>query len=401
MDALAQRQTNLKRVKITFSIIFFLFMGVRAIFTPFVTIYLEERGLSADLIGLVSGINSFAIILSQPVWGVLADKIRSTKKTLVICIVGQALFALALIFTTDFFMIAIGFSLYTFFASTEGPLMDVWGLTSVKEAGDPNGLGSLKTWGCVGYAIASVSAGLFVAGRKASDLLPVFAVLLLCLAVFMYTVKAGSGAQGTGKAASFKELQLGRIVKDKAFLAFLVYVFFMQLGHRATFTFQSLYMRTLGGEISWAGYSGAMMFVSEAIIMALGKKMLKRFRPVTLVMASSFAFATWQFILLMATSPQQVVMACLMDGPAFALFTLGTLYYLDEVAHKEIRTTYQTVAYGVYYGLSGVVGNVVGGAVIGAFGYKAMYGLGVGITLTATLVYFLFTRFYANRRANA
>lgn len=401
MESLALKHANLKRVKLTFSIIYFLFMGIRAIFSPFVTIYLEERGLSANLIGLVSGINSFAIILSQPIWGVLADKIRSTKKTLVICIVGQALFALALIFTTDFFMIAIGFCLYTFFASTEGPLMDVWGLASIKEAGDPNGLGNLKTWGCVGYAIASVSAGLFVAGRKASNLLPMFAVLLLCLSIFMYTVKAGSGAKGTGKTASFKELQLGRIIKDKAFLAFLVYVFFMQLGHRATFTFQSLYMRTLGGEISWAGYSGAMMFVSEAIIMALGKKMLKRFKPVTLVMASSFAFAIWQFILLIANNPQQVVLACLMDGPAFALFTLGTLYYLDEVAHKEIRTTYQTVAYGVYYGLSGVVGNVVGGAVIDAFGYKTMYGLGVTMTLTATLVYFLFTRLYTNRRAHA
>ena len=393
MDHSIERKQNLRKVKITFSIIYFFFMGVRAIFSPFVSIYLEERGLSADLIGIVSGINSFAIILSQPIWGIIADKIHSTKKTLVICLIGQAVFAIGLLLANDFVMIAAGFCIYTFFASTEGPLMDVWGLSSVRDAGDPDGLGSLKTWGCVGYAIASISAGLFVKERHASDLLPSFSALLLCLALFMYAVRIGSHIQGTGKVSSMKELHLERIAKDKRFLVFLIYVFFMQLGHRCTYTFQSVYMHTLGGEISWAGYSGAMMFVSEAVIMALGKKMLKRFKPITLVMASSIAFAIWQFILFMAKTPTTVVLACLMDGPAFALFTFGTLYYLEEIAHREIRTTYQTVAYSVYFGLSGLVGNLLGGAVIQSYGYKTMYALAVMMTLISTVCFFLFNRF--------
>lgn len=395
VETMALNQSRLKKTKITFSIIYFLFMGVRAIFSPFVTLYLQERGLSAELIGVVSGINSLAIILSQPIWGAVADKIRSTKKTLVVCIVGQALFALSLIFANDLFMVAAGFCLYTCFGSTEGPLMDVWGLTSLKEAGDPNGLGSIKTWGCVGYALASVLAGLFVKGRRASDLLPVFAVLLLCLAVFMYMVKAGQSARGNGKNVKLKDLHFERMFKDKAFLLFLVYIFFMQLGHRSTYTFQSLYMRELGGEVAIAGYSGALMFVSEAVVMAMGKKMLKRFKPITLVMASSFAFALWQLMLCLATSPYQVMMACLMDGPAFALFGFGTLYYLDSLAHDEIRTSYQTVAYGVYFGLSGIVGNMLGGAIIGALGYKAMYAISVTMTLASTLLFYLYNRYVA------
>lgn len=397
MQGITSGSISLRKTKITFSIIYFLFMGVRAIFSPFVTIFLQERGLSAELIGLVSGINSFAIIVSQPLWGAFADKIRSTKKTLVLCIVGQALFALCLMFTTDFFMISIGFCLYSCFASSEGPLMDVWALTSVKAAGDPNGLGSVKSWGCVGYAVASILAGFFVRGRKAGDLLPIFVVLLICLAVYMYTIKAGSGAKIGAQRVSFRELRLGRLLKDKSLMVFLIYVFFMQLGHRSTYTFQSLYMRELGGEIAIAGYSGALMFVSEAIVMAFGKRMLKRFKPVTLVITSSFAFAIWQLILLLANNPYQVMFACLMDGPAFGLFTFGTLYYLDSVAPREIRVTYQTVSYAVYYGLSGIVGNVLGGAIIGAYGYKAMYGVSVSMTLISTLLFCLYSRFHNTR----
>lgn len=392
MTMTVEQQKQLRRVKIIFSVLYFFFMGVRAIFSPFVTIYLQERGLSAELIGVVSGINSFAIIVSQPLWGALADRIQSTRKTLVICLIGQAVFALGLLFASDFMTIAVGFCIYTCFASTEGPMMDVWTLTSIKEAGDPNGAGSVKAWGCVGYATASVLAGLFVRNRTASSLLPIFSALLFAMALVMYSVRIGDSAKGTGKNVSFRDLKLGRMFRDRSFLVFLIYVFFMQLGHRATFTFQSLYMRELGGEISIAGYSGALMFVSEAVVMALGKKLLGRFKPVTLVMLSSFAFAIWQFILFLAVNPYQVMLACLMDGPAFALFSFGTLYYLDAAAPKEIRTTYQTVAYAVYFGLSGIVGNVLGGAIIGAIGYKAMYLIAVCMTLSSTLLYWLYCK---------
>lgn len=398
MDDTSVKSQYLRKVRLTFSVIFFLFMGVRAIFAPFIPLYLEERGLSADLIGLVSGINSFAIIISQPAWGILADRIHSTRKTLVICLIGQAVFAAGLLLADHFFLIAVGFCIYTFFSSTEGPLLDVWALTSVKEAGDPNGLGYLKTWGCIGYAIASVLAGLSVKGHAPSGLLPYFAVLLLGLAGFMYAVKIGSHAQGAGRASSLKDLRLGRILKDRRFLVFLIYAFFMQLGHRSTYTFQSVYMHSLGGEISWAGYSSAIMFVSETIVMAFGRRMLRRFRPITLIMASSVAFAVWQFFLFLAKTPSAVVLACLMDGPAYGLFTFGTLYYIEEISKKEISTTYQTVGHSVYYGLSGLIGNLLGGAVIRFHGYKTMYAAAVAVTLLSTLCFCLYNRF---RKQNA
>ena len=47
--------------------------------------------------------------------------------------------------------------------------------------------------------------------------------------------------------------------------------------------------------------------------------------------------------------------AGMFDGrPSFALFTIGTLYYMDSIAPADIRTTYQTVAYSIYFGLSGI-----------------------------------------------
>lgn len=385
----ADSAANLCRIKITFGLIYFLFMSSRAIFGPFITVFLKERGLSAEMIGIVTGINSIVIILTQPVWGIVTDKIGSTRKTLVMCILFQAVFAMALLFAPGVLLLSASFCIYTAFASSEGPLLDMWSLKSVKDAGDGNAVGQLKQWGCIGYALCSTAAGLFINGSSTGAILPVFACVLLGIAAFMFFTKGNDMA---GRGTRIKDMQLSRILKDHTFLIFLVYIFFMQIAHRGSFTFYSLLIKQLGGDTAIVGYSGALMFVSEAVVMASVKKMLKRFKPVYLVMASSFFFMLWHILLNLSTSPYHVMLSCLMDGPSFALFTIGTLYYLDALAPKEIRTTYQTVAYAVYFGLSGIAGNVLSGFIIDTWGYRTMYTAGILLTFLSTAVFYTVTR---------
>ncbi len=390
-------RARLRRVKITFAAIYFFFMLARAVFGPFITLYLEEKGLSAEQIGLITGINSFVIILSQPVWGIVSDKIQSTRKTLIICVLFQAVFAMSLLIASDMFLIAGAFIVYTSFSSSEGPLMDTWALTSIKSAGDPNGMGPVKMWGCIGFSLSSVVSGLFISRYSTSAIIPVFSGMLLGLGIVLFFVRT-EGAPA--KASSLREMQLGRVLKDKRFLIFLCYAFFMQLAHRGNFTFYPLLIKQLGGENSLVGYASALMFVSEAVIMFLSKKMLKKVRPEVLVMASSFAFALWHLFLSFARTPVHVVLACLMDGPSFALFTIGVLYYMDSIAPPDIRTTYQTAAYSVYFGLSGIVGNMASGWMIDNLGYRPMYWIGMGVTVGSTVVFWIYRKL-ANVRPQA
>ena len=341
---------ELRRVKIVFAALYFFFMLARAVFGPFITLYLEEKGLSPEQIGLITGINSFIIIISQPVWGIVADRIRSMKKTLILCMICQAVFALSLLFANEIFLIAIAFMIYTSFSSSEGPLI------------------------------------------------PIFSGLLLAIALVLLFVKTGSAP---AKAVTLKEMQIGRVFRDKKFLIFLCYVFFMQLAHRGSFTFYPLLIKQLGGDTSLVGYASALMFVSEAVIMFLSKRMLKKTKPEILVMISSFAFVLWHFFFSICQTPGQVVLACLMDGPSFALFTIGTLYYMDSIAPPDIRTTYQTVAYSIYFGLSGIVGNMASGWLIENLGYRPMYWIGMTVTLTSTIVFFFVRRVAGAKAAGA
>lgn len=187
-------------------------------------------------------------------------------------------------------------------------------------------------------------------------------------------------------------LDVTNLQQVQRFIIFLVYVFFMQLAHRGSYTFISLLIKDLGGGNDLVGVSSALMFVSEAVIMFLSKKMLGKMKPEILVMLSSLFFALWHLILSISTQPIHAVLACLMDGPSFALFTVGCLYCMDEIAPPEIRTTYQTVAYSVYFGLSGIVGNMGAGWLIENLGYRPMYRIGMTVTLVSTVVFFFVRR---------
>lgn len=372
------------RVKMTFIIIYILFMSARAIFNPFLTVFLQEKGFEAERIGLIMSANSLVVILAQPFWGIIADKIRSVKVTLVLCMFLQAAFSFALVFCNAFLLIAACFCAYGFFSSPEGPMLDTWCLKSLNEAGQENAVGQMKFLGCFGYAVCSIVSGYVINAYSTEKILPVFAVVLILIGLVMTRVKTGGAPE---KAVQVKELNLSRIWKDKTFILFLVFILIMQFPHRAAYTFYPLLISDLGGDKMMVGYTSAIMFLSEGICLFFSRKLLNRFRPEKVIMFTAVAFILWQLLYSVASEPLQVAAFALLDGPSYGIFTIGVLYYLDKIAPSALRTTYQTVAYAVYFGLSGILGNSLGGMLIQNVGYQAMYLTGAGLIAFSVLFF--------------
>ena len=56
-------------VFVTFIFIYLFFMSARALFNPFITVYLQEKGFGAERIGLIMGANSLVLVAAQPFGG--------------------------------------------------------------------------------------------------------------------------------------------------------------------------------------------------------------------------------------------------------------------------------------------------------------------------------------------
>jgi PPP family 3-phenylpropionic acid transporter len=371
------------RIKLMFSLIYILFMSARALFSPFITVFLREKGMTVQWIGMVMAVNSGMIILSQPFWGYMSDKLQSVKRVLLICLTSQAALVFLFIYSRGFLIIALCFCVYTFFSSSEGTLLDVWSLHVIKRV-DKNGLGQVKFWGCLGFAATSIVAGIFIDKNSTTDIIPLFTVVLLGIAVVVFFVKTG----GEGVISSRPKLSdLPLILADKRFILYLVFAIIMQFPHRAAFTFYPTRLESLGGSKAMVGYCSAVMFVSEAVFLFLSKRLLVKITPKYVIAGSAFFFMLWQIGYILAVKPVHIMALALLDGPSFALFTIGTLYYLDTFAPSQFKATYQTLAHACYFGISGIIGNTLGGWIIGSFGYITMYSLGVIVIAAATLFF--------------
>jgi PPP family 3-phenylpropionic acid transporter len=371
------------RVKLIFSLIYILFMSARAIFTPFLTVFLREKGMTIQWIGLVMAVNSAMIILSQPFWGYMSDKLQSVKKVLLICLIGQAVLAFLFIYSRGFWIIALCFCVYTFFSSSEGTLLDVWTLHAMKQV-DKNGLGQVKFWGCLGFAATSIAAGIFIDKNSTMEIIPLFTVVLLGIAVIVFFVRAGN-EEGISSRPKLSDLSL--ILGDRQFILYLVFAIIMQSPHRAAFTFYPTRLESLGGSKAMVGYCSAVMFVSEAVFLFLSKRLLVKITPKYVVAGSAFFFMLWQIGYIVAAKPVHIIALALLDGPSFALFTIGTLYYLDTFTPRQFKATYQTLAHACYYGIGGIIGNTLGGWIIDSFGYISMYSLGAVVIAAAAVVF--------------
>lgn len=377
-----QTQRSNKNILFTFIFIYLLFMTSRAIFTPYVTVYLQEKGFATEKIGFITGANSLVLIIAQPFWGIITDKLRSSKYTLVICLMLQAAFSLALVHCNTFLTVAACFCMYGFFSSPEGPLLDTWCLSNLKKIGRNNAVGRMKFAGCFGYALVSILSGYVITSYDTAKILPVFSVILFCIGSFLLLVRIDSR---TEKKQPAGKTEFKKILKDSRFLLFLVIIFLMQIPHRAAYTFYPVLISSLGGDKAFVGYTSAVMFVSEGIIMFCSQKLLSRFRAVDIVMLSGVFFTIWQILYVIVGQPWQVAAIAILDGPSYALFTIGILYYLDEIAPVDMKATYQTVTYAVYFGLSGIAGNSMGGWMIEKYGFKNMYVIGAIIIVVSIL----------------
>jgi PPP family 3-phenylpropionic acid transporter len=373
------------RVKVIFSLIYLLFMSARAVFTPFITVFLREKGLAVQRIGIVMAVNSFMIILAQPFWGFLSDKLQSVKKVLLICLIAQAALVLLFINSQGFLIIALCFCVYTFFSSSEGTLLDVWSLHEMKQA-DENGLGQVKFWGCLGFAASSIIAGIFIEKNSTTEIIPLFTIVLLVIAGIVFFVRTGDDV-GASLRPGLSDLSF--IIRDKKFMLYLVFAIFMQFPHRAAFTFYPTRLESLGGSKAMVGYCSAVMFVSEAVFLFLSKRLLAKVTPKYVVAGSAFFFMLWQLGYIAASKPVHIIVLALLDGPSFALFTIGTLYYLDTFAPQNLKATYQTLAHACYFGIGGIIGNTLGGWIIDRFGYITMYALGAVVIASASLFFII------------
>ena len=392
MGKLRLRRPVIESAWLRFTVLQFVYWFVMAI-GNYQTVYLQSRGYTATTIGLINAVLSAVTIMATPVWGMISDRIRSIRRVfLLTLIVGSVLFAFipAIIGLPVLSapLMLVYLSLVYFFRNPANAMMDNWLVRYSNQKGVD--YGSIRSFGSLGYAICGVLIAGAVSSFETAWTFPVCsAMMALVVAMSLRTDDAKPVAPATGAPAreAFNPLTL---FKNYYFTTFLAFSLLLYIVINSAAAFLPYLLEEVGVSSSRYGVITAYMATLE-IPMLLAARPLRRRAPLyALCIASGFSYAAACLLLgTCAHSLGMIVAIETLSGVGSGLLIASAANYIYTLTPENLKATGQSI-YVAVTALSGIAGNLIGGAVVDALSAPLLYCI-MGVTGLISALFLLGT----------
>ena len=359
----------------------FFYFSLLSIFISFLPVYLSFRGVTPAQIGVLIGAGSFIGILSQPFWGMVSDRTKTIKRVILATLGLSIVSGIGLFSATPFFALFLLVGAMYFFLLPTDPLTESLNYRMAEQ--HRTSFGSIRTFGAVGYATASLFIGWTLDRLGMEQLVWLFVgygVLAYLCALAMKDAPASS------KPLSWPELK--RFFLYPKTQRFFLLVLIAAIPHRTNDSFLGVYVQSLGGTTGDVGQAWFLAAVSEVAFFAISARILARWSEIRLIMLASALYAIRYVLCALAPSPEWVVYLQLTQGVTFVIFYTATIQYLYKIIPEEWRATGQTVLAVLFFGISGIIGSLLGGWLFQQSGGAALYWA-MGICSAVAFVYSL------------
>lgn len=392
MGKLRLRRPVIESAWLRFTVLQFVYWFVMAI-GNYQTVYLQSRGYTATTIGLINAVLSAVTIMATPVWGMISDRIRSIRRVfLLTLIVGSVLFAFipAIIGLPVLSapLMLVYLSLVYFFRNPANAMMDNWLVRYSNQKGVD--YGSIRSFGSLGYAICGVLIAGAVSSFGTAWTFPVCsAMMALVVAMSLRTDDAKPVAPATSAPAreAFNPLTL---FKNYYFTTFLAFSLLLYIVINSAAAFLPYLLEEVGVSSSRYGLITAYMATLE-IPMLLAARPLRRRAPLfALCIASGFCYAAACLLLgTCAHSLGMIVAIETLSGVGSGLLIASAANYIYTLTPENLKATGQSIFVAVT-ALSGIAGNLIGGAVVDALSAPLLYCI-MGVTGLISALFLLGT----------
>lgn len=339
-----------------------------------VSLYLDDRGLSAGNLSLVVSASALFALVLQPLVGVIADLVGGPRVPALACLV-VTLFstaALALCGGTWELFVANGLCQGLIVALV--PLLDSLALAS----GLP--YGRVKAGGSVGYAVGVQLAGVLYDRMGAVAAFgSVIAAGVFCLVAvwFSQDERTGLGDSAGGRSLGANGLahQLSHLLRNRPYLVLLA-VSFVLLGlHYANIAYMPLLVRAGGGGASLMGTILLLQTLFEVIVVSLSDRIGRRLGNRGMLVLTSVVMMVR--MLWYATCPPDsaLLAAFFFQGLSAGLFYVVVVQMVSEVVPVSLTNTALALSGLVGKGVAALTLEALGGALLAYGGFSLMYGV--------------------------
>ncbi|MEM6392424.1 MAG: MFS transporter [Planctomycetota bacterium] len=381
---------------------------------PYLSVYLEGRGLSPTEIGWVLSVQGLAIMVTPIAVTWLADTRLEPKWLLMVMAAGSAVGLVGLAVAETFTVLLLCHAFYALAFTAIPPTQDGLffaaagqrpipagqeGAAVAEEDAEPTDGGShhryhlTRVFGTVGFILPSL--GLFVALRQGVDLVwsvgaaVVSAGLLALAAAWLPSVKRERGGDTAPRGQALTSLptaEAARVLTAPRVLGFCIAFWLLNLATGAYYSFYPVYLtNTAGIDAQWIGLIANLGVATELFFMLGFGVLTQKFGLRGIAVAGAVVMAVRFGLLAAEPTPMVAVGTQLLHGPMVLAMHIVPPVYLAERAERvlgaERASACRASIHGLFFmlvvGTSRLVGNPLGGALAEGPGAG---GLGVGLT---------------------
>jgi PPP family 3-phenylpropionic acid transporter len=363
--------------------LFVVFGVVIAAFFPFLTVYLEDKGLRADEIGLVLAAMAVVRTTTLPVWGHLADTRLGRLTTLQVGAAGAAVGAVAMTFADGAVAVLLAGALIAVFMVASGPNVDSIALEYLGEARMAD-YGRVRAWESLSYAAGCLAFGAILGSAGLRWAMPIYAVASIGLLAWSTRIRRDrpKRTEEHGRLGA-----VGAVFREAPrFWGYLAALFLLWTGFNAAWSFFSLKIADEGGGPLLIGIGTALGGLVEVPTMRFASTLHRRFglRRVYILGCAVYGvgFVLWGVV----SDPTVLAALTVLEGLGFGLmFTTGVVV-VGRLLPSSLYSTGNSVAGMVGFGIGPIIGAGLGGLVYQSAGSTVLFVGASALAVSAGVV---------------
>lgn len=357
--------------------------GTAGVSSVYFGIWLTNRGIGPDEIGIINAAPLFAMLLVNQLAGRIADRAKDWRGVIIALSLVAGLVPIGLFFVSGFWGILAIWVLSVMPAFALVPIIDAATLRMTQRRG--SNFSTVRAWGTVGFMITTGLSGPLIAWLGDWAFVPVFVAVALLRTLLALQLPRFRAGEARSVPIHPKGPSAFRKVLKPWFVFGLLGVAILYASHSVLGAFGALLWTKQGIPQGLIGPLVATMAAAEAVMMFVWSRLkLKVSARHIIIFACLVAAFRWTA---MAFSPPVWVLFLLqlLHSITFAMGYLGGIYFIANWTSDDIAAEAQGFSYVLQQAFSVVVIISMGGFVT-AFGPMAWLFVGAFSLLGALCV---------------
>ena len=382
--------TKVNNAKITYMLSQAVFWCTYGISWSYTASFLSSKGYSSFIIGLVTGIGAVISVILQPVIAAVTRRfnVLCTKRNIIILkTLSLAASAFIMFNPPGAYTTAVLFTVLTAIDASVPSMLSTLAMDYIN-GGNQLNFGLARGCGSISYAIFTLILGYVVQYLGADILMAMYIVLgfINIITVVLFPVDNSKEHFADNNKDS-------NILRKYPFLIFfLTACVLLYIAHNIFNVFLLNIVQRAGGDNTNLGIALAISAFVELPAMAAIVKIAKKISIEKVILVSSISFTLKAAACVFAVSIPAVYAVSAMQMIAFALFTPGSVYFINKHMQPHDSAIGQALIGSCTLGLGGTLGNIIGGLVIDIAGLTPTLIFSAILSACGTVVMFMAMR---------